>query len=281
MRETMDAIIDLGPDPSSWHHESIIASYGAMKIGQQAAIIAYARLIAERVVATAQAATDSEELLVLSSPRGSTVPSASNLLARAVVGACREHDTRLSLELLEIRRRHRKAELPRHYSSLDQASRIDYLTRDRENWFVDADLRDRSVILINDICVTGSQQRQLAAFLRELGVRHSHFLYLARISPSADAHAAFLETTLNLVGVTNDAAFLDFLRCGDFSITTRLIWRLIELPAHAFKEAIGALNNSNRAAIVAGIRSEGSPSVALGTRLRLIESCLDQAEVRH
>ena len=279
MLQTMDAIIELDSNPTSWAQEPILACYGAMKLGHHPTINEYARLISRGVVNVAHTATSAREMLVASSPRG-TVPSASNLLAVAVVNACREYGSNFSLGLLEIGRRRRGGEFPRHYASLDTESRVEYLRRDRDNWFVHADLRGRVVILVDDVNVTGSQQGQLAAFLQELDVHHLHFQYLVRLSPAADNHASTIETELNLVGVANDDAFVEFLRCGNFTITTRLLWRLIELPDDSFHDAISALEASQLAAIVAGIRSEGTPSATQRARLQLISSTIDQLEAK-
>lgn len=276
MARSVGAVVTLRGDQSWQTSHAIMASYGQMKLGGRSAIDGYALLLIGVVREWSDARGEDEDLLVASTPRGA-VPSASNLLSSAVVAELKTAVPRARLQPLVIGRRPRSVVLPRHYASLSPDARALRLSNERENWFVEDDVRGRRVLVIDDVRATGAHERAIDDFLRREGARAVHFQYLARFVPSVGEDADEVETALNLIGVSTDRLFLEFLRADQFTVTTRLLWRLIELPDEMFELALGVTHHQKLADMLSGIRSEGVPSREVRHRIHRINEHLASA----
>ncbi len=259
MVRSVGAVVTLRGDEAWQTSHPIMASYGQMKLGGRSAIDGYARLLTGVVREWSDAGGEDEDLLVASTPRGA-VPSASNLLASAVVAELETAAPHARLRPLVIARRPRSVVLPRHYASLSPDARALRLSHELENWSVEDDVRGRNVLVMDDVRATGAHERAVDDFLRREGARAVDFQYLARFLPPVGEDADEVETALNLIGVSTDRQFLEFLRADQFTVTTRLLWRLIELPDEMFELALRVTHHQKLADVLSGIGSEGVPS---------------------
>lgn len=236
---------------------STLSQYGALKIGDAAAVDAYARLLAPRAGSRLHQLAAATDWLLASTPMH-VLPAASNLLASRVQELMRECSPRLRVESLGMTRAPIGDRfLEDHYSCLNRAQRETHVDRTFESVVLDRPLLNAHVLVINDVRVTGAQERRLAALLKSKGVRRVHWQYLCCF---AEQVAPDTEDGLNSVGVASDEAFVRHLSKPDHTLTTKCVWRLLRSSSETFAAVMSGWSAQQRELFIAVMESEQIPS---------------------
>jgi hypothetical protein len=237
-------------------------------LGLHSSIRAYADLAASWVESWISEPRTAPVPKFVTSPPRASLPSAANLLVDQIANSL-HIGTTPSAQLLLLPKAGQSAMTPRHYASLTPAERLAYQRNERHTWVPVQNVMGASVLVVNDVYVTGAQQDAMARYLNELGVRRVAWLYLFRIRAAGD-RAASLEARLNAVGVENLEAFLALVAEPELTPTTRFVWRLLELESRSFELAARTLPAQRARQIARQFESGTLVDGDLHRRLRLL-----------
>jgi len=248
MTETSDSLVRLG-DPDT---NDILADYGPLKVGSRDAIAHYGELLAE---ATADVIGHNES--VVSAPPYATLPAAANLLAADVATRTAARLGRPVPLLRLTRAAIGSGFFETHYAGRDRTGRELYLDETVAGWRSHPGLAGVKVVFINDVRITGAQQRRQREFFARHGVTAVHWQYLA--ASTSDALQAGTEENLNRLGLDDETAFVELLGSGAWTPTTKALWRLFGLDDALFDHAIATMPSSARQVITDMLLAEHVP----------------------
>ena len=233
--------------------QPLYAHYPAMKLGGLAQVDYYAeRLLPEvaRIIATAEAGC------VLTAPPVYRLPAAANLLARRIHALLGTKGEDIALEEMRLRPEGSRPADEQAFNNYLNYSKNDPTQRKAERDAVlariDADalgpaIAGKHAIVINDINVTGTQQRSLHPFLLNLGARACDWIYIFAVAPELARTHPGIEFDLNTSRLADTEAYIAFLNDADAHFTARCVSRLFASDAAEFTRIVQALQPARRA----------------------------------
>lgn len=236
---------DLPLDQPLYNH------YPAMKLGHQPEVEFYAKQLYGNCKTLLM--NNKNKQWAITAPAYYQLPAAANLLARNVHHKL-THDG-YKIALVEPRISGQQATINNqqefnsyyHYSKNDQVARI--RERERVQKMLDHDhltpqLRNRSVIVINDINVTGTQQKFIQSSLTQCQAQDCHWFYIFTIDKSFAANNPEIEYQLNHCQIKDIASFGQILSDRKTEHTARSISRLFDLEMADFQQLIASLDQN-------------------------------------
>lgn len=249
-------------------HFPLYERYPAMKLGVRESVRHYANLLvplAETIIASQPESID----WVITAPPLFAIPAGANLMAWEVY--------RLLSEKAFRRNSFRTVDL--RYSLSDPQSQ-DYTKRGGEysNSGIDerianrrrllegkwaprpdpADFRGRAVLLINDINVTGTQQRFLQRLLETVRPASVHWLYVIQVDPALGLSNPQLEYALNYLNLETFDDFAEVVARADIDYTSRCLSRLFHYPEEMVEPLIRSLDETRRKKLRQLVSEEGA-----------------------
>lgn len=187
------------------------------------------------------------------------MPAAANLLAERVAERVARHLTPHDrLRLHELRKTSDVDRFPTgHYGGLDVDGRRRALIASYGRWHTDERFSGAAVVVVNDVCVTGAQERMLRRFLTELGARRLHWQYVLEVDALAFHRASRVETALNESTIGSIDDFVRAVRGAEMRVTSKLLWRLFSWDDDGFARAVAALGAARRREILDLLHEEG------------------------
>lgn len=108
------------------------------------------------------------------------------------------------------------------------------------------DFRDRAVLFINDINVTGTQERFVRRTLESVRPRSIHWLYVFEVEPELGRSHPEVEHALNHVDLAAFEDFAEVLISADLDYTSRCISRLFGYPVEILEPLLRSLDETRR-----------------------------------
>jgi hypothetical protein len=223
----------------------IFRQYPAFKLGVTQSVRYYARLLlplVKNLIASESQHTD----WILTGPAiASQTPAAANLLCRELFDLyMRERDTRNSKELSLIDIQYdNEATASIDYAKLDFADRLTERERLSGRLVRNANFHGRPILFVNDICVTGAQQRALQQYFERDEAACVRWLYLIVVDPNIGKTNPEMEWQINF------APFEDLLRMvsrEQIQFTGKCVLKLMQLSTAELDQVLRALNEERR-----------------------------------
>ena len=129
------------------------------------------------------------------------------------------------------------------YANLDLADRVTERARLSRRLVADAGFQGRPVLFVNDICVTGTQQRAMQQYFDSVEAACVRWLYLIVVDPEIGKEKPELEWQINF------APFEDLLRIvsrEQIRFTGKCVLRLMQLSIAELDQVLRALNEERR-----------------------------------
>lgn len=220
----------------------VLTDYGRFKHGGEQAIDAYAAALAEHIASgPADGPLLADAPATVTSPPFAAIPSASHYLAEALCGLLVRGGRWRHHAFVPLRKR-ATGEVT-DYARLDRSARE--RSQERLASLVTGlpDGFDRPhVIVVNDVRVTGQQERLLERYLRShTGATTLSWIYLAELSEELAAADPATEHRLNTIGTATDEELIAFLAAGAWRPTARLVRRMLTTDPRVMREGLGHL----------------------------------------
>lgn len=232
----------------------ILRAYPAFKLGAEVGVRYFAgRLLplVERLILADHAHRD----WVLTSPAvvGRT-PAAANLLCRALFASCRRDPAILprgACTLVDLAHSDESPGLtdwkdpakPLDYAQLGLEARVQERERLLRRLAPREAFRGRPVLFVNDICVTGAQQRAMQQYFDRAGAACVRWLYVIEVAPEIGMAHPTIEAEIN------DIPFEELLRTvasEPIQWTGKCVQKLMHLDVEELRRVLEALGDERR-----------------------------------
>ena len=225
-----------------------------MKLGVRESVGLFARWlapVAEKITSSRPEVAD----WVVSAPPFYTLPAGANLLAWEV---CRI----LGLRSVDLRY---TLPFPRNVHGDYSKSAVEDRIRNRRELHEgecaprpdEADFRDRAVLFINDINVTGTQQRFVQQTLEPVHPASIDWLYLFQVDPDLGRSKPEIEYELNHLHLATFEEFVEIMARADLDYTSRGVDRLLRYSAAEQETLFLSLDEKRRSRLHQLIALEG------------------------
>jgi hypothetical protein len=246
-------------------HFPLFAHYPAMKLGVRESVRFYAELLAP-VAAEIMSSQPETMQWTVTAPPLHALPSGANLMAWEVCRILNENSVRpdsvRAVDLRYAQLQARDLSGGAEYSSWGIEARIANRQRLLEGESAPrpdpADFRDRAVLVINDINVTGTQQRFLQRILETVGPASIHWLYVTEVDAALSRSNPELEYSLNHLHLGTFEDFVDVVARADVDYTTRCISRLFTYSEANLEQLLGSLDETRRRRLQQLVSEEGA-----------------------
>jgi hypothetical protein len=232
---------------------SLLRHYPAMKLGVRESVGLFARWLAPVAEKITSSRSDGADWVV-SAPPFYTLPAGANLLAWEV---CRI----LGLRSVDLRY---TLPFPRNVHDYSKSGVEDRIRNRRElhegEWAPrpdDADFRDRAVLFINDINVTGTQQHFVERTLEPVGPASIDWLYIFQVDPHLGRSKPEIEYELNHLDLATFEDFAEIVAHADIDYTSRFVDRLLRYSAAEQETLFLSLDEERRNRLHQMIAREG------------------------
>jgi hypothetical protein len=274
----LHTIESLSLDP----HLPLFQHYPAMKLGVRESVRFYASLLlplAEKIIGSRPEST----AWTITAPPLYVIPAAANLIAWEVFRTLQKRITpHIPPRLTDLR-----YSLPNPQNNPDalrggdySSSNIDGRIRNRQRlhegkWapkLNPAEFRDRDVLVINDINVTGTQQHFIQRTLDAVDPAGIHWLYVFQVDPALGRSHPEIEHTLNFLNIDSFEDLAEVVARADIDYTSRCITRLFTTPIETLGPFLRSLDGARRKRLHDLVTSEGAyTGEAYEARLSLLD----------
>jgi hypothetical protein len=199
VRQTVTALYRLTRLPVDYG-DAILAGYPALKLGLRESTVRYARRLMP--LAEALIAGDPQPAgWVLTAPPYHTIPAAANLLCSELFDRL-EAGLPATLDLSFIKLAEQMPSFdgdqpPADYARLDWRERTASRERSANTLLPHAGLTGRAIVFVNDINVTGAQQRLMHRYFEQAGASAVHWLYVIDVEESLGRESPEIEYQIN------------------------------------------------------------------------------------
>jgi hypothetical protein len=251
-RQTVTALHRLTRLPLDDRAE-LFARYPSLKLGVRESTVHYAKRLMP--LAAALILSDPRPAhWVLTAPPYHAIPAAANLLCLEIFDLLQAGlPTALELSLIEIAERPHGChgdQAPADYSRLNFRQRSESRQRTASALLDHPALFGRSVIFVNDINVTGAQQRVMRRYFERCGVRAVHWLYIIDVEESLGRRMPQIEYAINSSKLATFEEFVHVLAAEDLIFTSKCIARMFSYDDAQLTELLNALPARRRSMIL-------------------------------
>jgi len=225
----------------------IFRHYPAFKLGVTESVRHYARLmlpLVKEIIASDSKHTD----WILTAPAMTAhTPAAANLLCWELFDLCASKE----LSLREIKHDSesntsidwKDPNKSLDYARLEFADRVTEHERLGQRLVHNSDFHGRPILFVNDVCVTGAQQRAMQQYFEHAEAACVRWLYVIVIDPEIGRTKPEIEWQINF------APFEDLLRMvsrEEIQFTGKCVQRLMHLSIAELDQVLRALNEERR-----------------------------------
>ncbi|MCI0655176.1 MAG: phosphoribosyltransferase family protein [Methylococcaceae bacterium] len=238
--------------------DNIFSHYPAMKLGVHKNICFYAEKLAESAFELIDARPERRHW-VLTAPPYYTIPAAANLLCWRVhelLKARLPRSIRLSLVNLRLAPQSLNINNAADFQIYFQYSKnsIEDRIKEREKLHLGScdiikqkkQFETRAIIVINDIKVTGTQQKFMQASFDRLKVDGLHWLYIIEVNETLGRSEPHIEHIINQSNINSLDEFKKILQHDDISYTARCVSRLFSYEIDEFNSLLFSLSLERR-----------------------------------
>lgn len=239
--------------------EPIYEHYSLFKMGVQRDVLHYAELLAP-IVKDLIAAKPERADWVLTSPPYHAIRSAANLLC------CSTHDIlkgtlppTVAPSIAHIHHEQGFALVNSRgdYSMLSLKDRMASRHNSIGPITKNNGFYGRPVIFINDINVTGTQQREMQRYFDSIGAAAVCWLYIIEIEESIGRSEPQIEHSINNSTPLSISQFGRVLADEDIRYTSKCIWRLFAYTMEELRTLLGFLDDARKREILQMVTAEG------------------------
>lgn len=190
------------------------------------------------------------------------IPSPYNYVPNAATTMCKHFVRKLNHFLVGANGQHvdysiihRKVSYINDYGYLDAATRKSLIDND-EFYFVKEYYKDRIIIFIDDVCISGTHERKLIELMAEADVNNTTiFGYYGTYSGEDPT----IESRINFAAIRNSRDFIELVReCKDYNIIVRPLKYILEHFTEAdIHDLFAVLTPSQQRDVYAGCLGEG------------------------
>ncbi len=223
----------------------IFRQYPAFKLGVTESVRYFARLLLPLVRSVVASNAEHTDWILTGPAIAAGTPAAANLLCKELFDLyMQEQDRRNSkeLSLMEIHYDNEKT-ASIDYAKLDYADRLTERERLSRRLIRNPDFRGRAILFVNDICVTGAQQRAVQQYFERAEAACVRWLYIIVVDPELGRAYPKIEWQLNF------APFEDLLRMvsrEQIQFTGKCVLKLMHLSVTELDQVLRALNGEGR-----------------------------------
>ena len=277
--ETWDRLQELVTIPSD-PTGTILEFYAELKVGKWSAIDYYASRLTKPILDALEDHPARDGTWLITAPPMAAVPAAANLLSKQVCQLLAALRPNAKFHAFNLRKEPLgPLFLENHYGSSDYDGRSRYLRQTTSGWHTEPRLTNSSVIFVNDVYVTGAQEACQRAFFAASGVTNIHWHYILSVTASDHKAAAMIEAPLNYCGLARDEDFIAMLSSAHFTVTSKCLWRLLNLNDYSFQCAVAAMPSHQCRHIISLLAAERVPLTSrISDRISALSAIL---ETRH
>ena len=203
---------------------------------------------------------------VITGPAYNVLPGGPNLLSSYLY---RDLKTRLpdsiTLNLVHLRVETEDLEIKdseslnsyHNYSKFTQQERNQLYERSREPLIEPGDFRGRSILFVNDIKVTGTQQLYMQQAFAKMDPPHICWLYVLAVDREIAEAVPEVEYAINYSSIASFEEFADLLATDKLEYTARCITRLLSYELPQLAKLFQRLDASRRMVILELAAAEG------------------------
>ena len=220
--------------------------YSKMKLGSQESARYFAKLLAPMVSDVIRSSPEQNDW-VLTSPPLINICSGANWMCHHVYHLLKNSSSipaRIHLSMVEIQVSGEALSNPltTPYSQLSVEERIASRQRDKQPLMHEEDFHGRAVVIINDINVSGTQQRFLETHFSKVSPAMIHWRYVINVDPLLGQAEPRLEYQLNSSSLGSLQEFTDLLIHEKMEYTGQCLWRLFTLPTEELEKISARLS---------------------------------------
>lgn len=197
------------------------ALYSRFKYGSGRAAAQYAAQMLSVLRKQLQAEPQADWLITASAYKH--VPTASNAIADALYSLIIKYLPEITIEKIKIQRQRL---FPSDYGSLDEQQRQD-LMRQTDLYIDLQKVKDKNLIVIDDVWVTGSHEQRIREMLGKTQVTKVYFVYVGQCRPTVVPN---IEHRLNHEWVKTVENLLYIIENEEFIINARVCKFLLSYP---------------------------------------------------
>ena len=232
----------------------LLRPYPAMKLGVREAVRHYGSLLAP--LAETIIAGDDKAEWVITGPPLYVLPAGANLMGWDVA-------RRIGVRAVDLRYVLPYAPVSAHaYSRSTVADRVQNRRMLHEGEGAprpeEKDFRDRAVIFLNDINVTGTQELFVRRTLETVHPRSIHWLYIVEVERELGRAHPEIEYQVNHASLATFEDFASVLASADLDYTSRCISRLFGYSFDELEPLLRSLDEERRKTLYRLIVDEGS-----------------------
>lgn len=231
-------IDELPFDPKS----EIFLHYPAFKLGVTASVRHYARLMLPLLKKLIASDSEHNGWILTSQPLAARTPAAANLLCWDLFDLYNTERNSKEISVIDLQYDN-EGTAAIDYAKMDVTDRVKERERLHRRLVPHNGFHERRVVFINDICVTGTQQRALQEYFDSIGAAAVRWLYLVIVDPEIGKAQPELEWQINF------APFEELLRLvsrEEIQFTGKCVLKLMQLSIAEFDEVLRALNRERR-----------------------------------
>lgn len=247
----------------------IFRHYPAFKLGVTASVRNYAQLL---LPVLKNVITNDSRWILTSPAIASETHAAANLLCWELFDLYqRQQPDSKKLSVIDIEYDN-EATASIDYAKLDVADRARERERLSRRLIPNSDFQGRPVVFVNDICVTGTQQRALQQYFDTVGAACVRWLYIIVVDPEIGKAQPELEWQINF------APFEDLLRMvsrEEIQFTGKCVLKLLQLSVAELDQVLRELNRERRSRLLElAVRNEFEKMENFREQVKLIRSYL-------
>lgn len=144
-----------------------------------------------------------------------------------------------------------------NYSTFTQQERNQFYERSREPLIDPRDFRGRSILFVNDIKVTGAQQRYMQRAFAKMDSPQICWLYLLAVNREIAEAEPEIEYAINNSSIASFEEFADLLATHNLEYTARCITRLLSYELSQLAKLFQMLDSGRKKTILEVATAEG------------------------
>jgi hypothetical protein len=231
---------------TQWPLESeveILRQYPAFKFGVTNSVRYYAQLLLPVAKSLITSDPKYNDWILTGPALAAQTPAGANLLCRELFELyTQEQDSSTRLSLVDIQY-YNESTAAIDYAKLDYADRVRERERLGQQLVPNPDFSGRSILFVNDICVSGAQQQAMQQYFKLNEAARVSWLYLVVVDPEIGRANPKIEWHINF------APFEDLLRMvssEQIQFTGKCILRLMHLSLEELDQVLQSLNHERR-----------------------------------
>ncbi len=244
--------------------EAIFQHYPAMKLGSLSAIQFYSQQL--YTIARTLITQSDEASWLITAPPYYHLPAAANLLAREVHKQLLSDGINTELCEPKLGEQHISFNTQAEFDLYYDYSKNNLQQRIAERQRLQQALEDcpslsqldgKSILIINDINVTGTQQQFMQKAFDKFGAKRCEWLYIFNVENTLGTTHPQIEHQINHSGINTTESYISLLNAADTTHTARCVSRLFNESLDNFTFITNSLTTETREQLHTLARAEG------------------------